>query len=85
MPAVGEAETRFGRRYVFLNPDPVTGPGTWRCAVPYEANAPGGGGGAEYVFEAEAPIVVTEGPSGSSSKTEVKTTFDIQQLTDRTK
>ena len=30
MPTIGETKTRFSRSYIWLNPDPTTGPGTWR-------------------------------------------------------
>ena len=30
MPQIGEGRQRFGRSYIWLNPDPSAGPGTWR-------------------------------------------------------
>jgi hypothetical protein len=30
MPQIGEGRLRFGRSYIWLNPDPNLGPGTWR-------------------------------------------------------
>ena len=33
MPQIGEGRLRFGRSYIWLNPDPNSGPGTWRLTA----------------------------------------------------
>ena len=42
---VGEQREAYGRRYMFLNPDPSVGPGTWRLSSIDEISDSGGGGG----------------------------------------
>ena len=42
MPIIGELQTRFGRSYVWMNPDPSAGPATWRLT--YEEETDDGGG-----------------------------------------
>ena len=43
MPSPGDIETKYGRKYMFLNPDPAVGPGTWRLSA--ADGIPGSGGG----------------------------------------
>ena len=43
MPNVGDIEYKYGRTYIWVNPNPAQGPGTWRVSNPDEI--PGGGGG----------------------------------------
>ena len=33
MPIIGETKTRFGRSYIWLNPDDTQGPGNWRLTT----------------------------------------------------
>ena len=42
---VGEQREAYGRRYMFLNPDPSVGPGVWRLSSIDEISESGGGGG----------------------------------------
>ena len=30
----GDTSDKFGRRYIFVNPNSFTGPGTWRISTP---------------------------------------------------
>ena len=78
--AVGNSKTMYRRNYICVNPDPSTGPDTWRLASPQEIGS-NGGGGAIYQFEGKPPIDVTVTPQGGSSK--VETSLDITQLSER--
>jgi len=86
MPNVGDIEYKYGRVYIYTQPDASKGPGTWRPTNPDEIAGPGsnGGVGTTYTFDGEAPInvdVVTN-PAGQSSV--VTTSMDLKQLNDRT-
>ena len=45
MPNVGDVEYKYGRVYVWVQPNAAEGPGTWRVSNPDEIAGPGGGGG----------------------------------------
>ena len=79
MPEVGDVETKFGRKYMFLNPDPTLGPGAWRLSQPdgYPGSGTGGGGGIQDI-DGIAPIVADQDVSGS---TEIS--MDITKLNNR--
>lgn len=76
MPDVGDVESKFGRRYMFLNPNPALGPGTWRLSMP-ETYPPDGGGGIVDI-DGELPIVVDTDFTGATT-----VSMDIEQLDDR--
>lgn len=80
MPNVGDVETKFGRKYMFLNPDPMQGPGAWRLSHPDEyPGGPGGpGGGGIADIDGIPPIVASQDVTGA---TEVS--MDITKLDDR--
>ena len=71
MPNVGDTKTRFGREYIFLDPDPdssaVTGTlGVWRLRVddtntPSPDNPGGGGGDADLSVSAVAGVPISAG------------------------
>ena len=58
MPNVGDIEYKYGRVYVYTQPNPAEGPGTWRPSNPDAIAGPGGGGGgtggSSYDFDAIA-------------------------------
>lgn len=80
MPEVGDIETKFGRKYSFINPDPTLGPGTWRLSVPdeYPGGGGGSGGGGIQDIDGVPPIVADQDLSGA---TEIS--MDITKLTNR--
>ena len=81
MPNVGDVETKFGRRYMFLNPDPTQGPGTWRLSHPDEyPGGPGGGGGTGGIQDIDGvlPIVASQDVTGA---TEIS--MDLTKLDNR--
>jgi len=89
MPNVGDIEYKYGRVYVYTQPNAAAGPGTWRPSNPDALAGPGGGGGAQgggvtYDFDAVAPVVVDTTPGMASNPTVVQTSLDFQQLDDRT-
>ena len=67
MANVGDVKTKFGRKYMFLNPDPLVGPGTWRLAA--GNNLPDGGGGGSGYFDIDgvAPITVDQISTGETT------------------
>ena len=84
MPDVGDIEFQHRRTYVAVNPDPATGPLTWRLAVPQEIGSGQGGGGgglANYDFDGVAPIDVDMRANGV--RTTVETSMNLRQLDDR--
>ena len=42
MPNVGDIEYKYGRVYVWVQPNAAEGPGTWRVSNPDEIAGPGG-------------------------------------------
>ena len=84
MPSVGDIEHKYRRNYILVNPEPATGPPTWRLASPQEIGMPGGGGsgtGVAYDFDGVPPIVVSTKPG--AGRTVVETSMDIQSLDSR--
>ena len=45
MPNVGDVEYKYGRVYIYTQPNAAAGPGTWRPSNPDALAGPGGGGG----------------------------------------
>ena len=87
MPNVGDVEYKYGRVYVWVQPNANTGPGTWRVSNPDGIAGPGGGtgGGTVYDFDGVPPINVSTTPGTGSNPTIIETSMDIQQLDDRAK
>ncbi len=77
MPDVGDVETKFGRRYMFVNVNPALGPGTWRLSMPEDYPGSGGGGGTGGFFDIDGvlPIVADQQASG-----ETTISLDITEL-----
>ena len=86
MPNVGDIEYRYGRVYVYTQPNPALGPGTWRPSNPDAIAGPGGGGGGgtSYDFDGEPPINIDMSPGSGTNPTVVTTSMDLKQLDDRT-
>jgi len=85
MPNVGDTQTKYGRVYVYTQPDATAGPGTWRPSNPDEIAGPGGGtaGGPTYSFDGEPPINVDVVTSSGTQPNMVTTSMDLKQLDDR--
>ena len=87
MPNVGDVEYKYGRVYIYTNPDPAQGPGTWRPSNPDAIAGPGGGGGTGggvlYDFDGVDPIVVNTTPGVGPNPTIVETSLDITRLSQR--
>ena len=86
MPNVGDIEYKYGRVYIYTQPDPALGPGTWRPSNPDAIAGPsgGGGGGTNYDFDGQPPINVDMSPGIGANPTVVTTSMDLKQLDDRT-
>ena len=85
MPNVGDVEYRYGRVYVYTQPDALKGPGTWRTSNPDDLVGPNGGGvGTSYNFDGEPPINVDVVRTSGAQADTVTTSFDLKQLDDRT-
>jgi len=85
-PTPGSIEYAYNRVYIVVNPDPSSGPPTYRVSNPDEIAGPGGGGGgtgSTYDFDAVAPIVVSQTPGTGANPTKVVTSMDIAQLDNR--
>ena len=67
MPSPGDVETKYGRKYMFLNPDPAVGPGTWRLSAADGIPGSRGGGGGIQDIDGELPIVVDQQVTGETS------------------
>ena len=67
MPNVGDIETKFGRRYMFVNVNPALGPGTWRLSMPEDYPSDGGGGGGSFDIDGVLPIVANQKSSGDTT------------------
>ena len=79
MPSVGQVENRYGRLYVWVQPDPAKGPGTWRVA-----NSDTIVGEIVYDFHSTAPVDVETTIGDATNPTAVTTSMDFVQLDDRT-
>ena len=83
MPNVGDVEYKYGRVYVWVQPNAAEGPGTWRVSNPDELAGPGGGGGTggtSYDFDGQPPVDVDMTPGTGSNPTVVSTSLDFVQL-----
>jgi len=83
MPNPGDIEYKYGRVYIYGEPDPQTGLGTWRVAVQDEQAAGSGDGigpGVIYDFDSESPIEVDTTPGIGGNPTRVVTSLDINKL-----
>ena len=84
MPNVGDVEYKYGRVYVWVQPNAAEGPGTWRVSNPDEIAGPGGWWtwptGESYGFDGKAPI--DDGP-GTEIATIVSTSLDFVVQLDR--
>ena len=89
MPNVGDVEYKYGRVYIYTQPDAAYGPGTWRPSNPDALAGPGGGGtpgtGVTYDFDSVPPIVVDTKPGVGSNPNVVETSMDLKMLDDRAK
>ena len=66
MPNVGETKNKFGRSYIYLNPETSSGDtvgtvGTWRLRVDDTSTQPGGGGAADLTVSAIAAVDIAAG------------------------
>ena len=83
MPNVGDIEYKYGRVYIYTQPDPALGPGTWRPSNPDAIAGPGGGGGGtgtNYDFDGKPPVDVDMTPGVGGNPTVVETSLDFIQL-----
>ena len=80
MPNVGDVKNIYGRSYVYAQPDPSLGPGTWRVAtVDSDSNASNG-----LLFNGDKPVVVTTVIPNSGNSGVVTTNLDFAGLDSRT-
>ena len=80
MPNVGDVKNIYGRSYVYAQPDPSLGPGTWRVAtVDSDSNASN-----ELLFNGDKPVVVTTVIPNSGNSGVVTTNLDFVGLDSRT-
>jgi len=87
MPKVGDVEYKYGRVYIYTQPNAAAGPGTWRPSNPDEIAGPGGGTpivGTTYDFDGVPPVVIDTTPGVGTNPTVVQTSLDFQQLGNRT-
>ena len=84
MPNVGDVEYKYGRVYVYTQPNAALGPGTWRVSNPDELAGPGGGGGpgtaTAYDFDGKPPVDIDMTPGVGNNPTVVSTSLDFVQL-----
>lgn len=86
MPNVGDIEYKYGRVYIYTNPDPAQGPGTWRpsnpdaIAGPGDSGGGGTGGGTVYDFDGTPPVDVDMTPGVGVNPTVVNTSLDFIKL-----
>ena len=84
MPNVGDIEYKYGRVYVWVQPNAAEGPGTWRVSNPDEIAGPGAGGGGgtgtTYDVDGVAPVDVDMTPGTGTNPTIVETSLDFVQL-----
>ena len=88
MPKVGDVEYKYGRVYIYTQPNAAAGPGTWRPSNSDEIAGPDGGGipgtGTTYDFDGVPPVVIDTTPGVGLNPTVVQTSLDFQQLDNRT-
>jgi hypothetical protein len=83
MPNVGDVEYKYGRVYIWVQPNAAAGPGTWRVSNADELAGPGGGGGTggvAYDFDGKPPVDIDMTPGTGSNPTVVETSLDFIQL-----
>ena len=85
MPNPGDIEFKYGRTYVYLNPNDAQGPGTWRTSNPDQISGGGGGGGGggNYDFDGVTPVQVSQTPGVGANPTIVATSLDFRDLDNR--
>jgi len=80
MASIGDVKYVFGRSYIYAQPDPSLGPGTWRVAtLDSDSNS-----SSEYVFNGDKPVVVTTVLPNSGNSGVVTTNLDFAGLESRT-
>lgn len=72
-----EENVFFGRRYMFINPDPAVGPGTWRLSSIDEISESGGGGGGGGLQDITGEIPIT---STATAPGTIDIAIDISSL-----
>ena len=84
MPTPGDIEFKYGRTYIYQNPNSAQGPGTWRTSNPDQVSGGGGGGGgAVYDFDGVVPVIVNTSPGVGANPSVVNTLLDFSQLDNR--
>tara|TARA_R110002012_G_scaffold58070_2_gene150598 strand:+ start:182 stop:424 length:243 start_codon:yes stop_codon:yes gene_type:complete len=79
MPSIGEKKTRYGRQFIFVNPDDNLGPGNWRLSTVDEINNTGGGGsGGINDVDGVSPVVSTTVGAG-----DIDISLDISSLDEK--
>lgn len=78
MAAEGDTKTKFGRQYVFLNPDATVGPGAWRLSSIDEIAGVDPGSGGINDIDGISPITSTAVGIG-----EVDIGLDISNLPEK--
>jgi len=80
MASIGDVKYAFGRSYIYAQPDPSLGPGTWRVAtVDSDSNSSN-----EYLFNGDKPVVVTTVVPNLGNSGVVTTNLDFAGLESRT-
>ena len=74
MPTVGDTVSQFNREWIYVNPDPSLGPGTWRLSSSDVIAS-----GDANLFLGELPIEVDE-LSAIGAPSEVTVSMDISKL-----
>ncbi len=77
MPSIGETKTKYGREFIFVNPNNTLGPGNWRLSSLDQINATGGSSGINEV-EGISPVVSTAVTAG-----EIDISLDISSLSEK--
>ena len=83
MPNVGDIEYKYGRVYIYTQPNAAEGPGTWRPANPDAIQVPDGGSGGGsviYDFDGVPPVDIDMTPGVGGNPTVVETSLDFIQL-----
>jgi len=81
MPNVGDTQFKYGRVYVWVQPDANQGPGTWRVSNPDGIGGPGGTGDSTNIESFGIPPVdVDQTSTLSGDKVTVTTSLDFVQL-----
>ena len=78
MPSVGDKKQKFGRQFIFVNPQDQLGPGNWRLSSIDEINNTGGGGSGLTEVDGVSPVISTTVAAG-----EVDISLDISSLNEK--